>query len=75
MDIFYKNEMLYVNIDNDLTVKSATALQKQIFSIMEDYDIENVTVKLSNSTAENRRLIEPFITEYENKHSGSLNIV
>ena len=72
MNIFYTNETLVVNINDELTQNSVNIMQKRVFRIIEDYDIDNIILKNHGS---NNNLLSPFVTAYKNKHNGNLRIM
>jgi len=72
MDIFYTNETLFVNINDELTQNSVNIMQKRIFRIIEDYDIDNIVLKNHGSS---NNLLSPFVNDYKKKHNGNLQIM
>jgi len=72
MDIYYRNKILFVNIDDELTKNNVNIMQKRIFRIIEDYDIDNIVLK---HQCNNSNLLTPFVTTYNKKHNGNLKII
>jgi len=72
MDMFYTNEILFININDKLTEKGVNIMQKRIFRIIEDYDIDNIVLKHYGN---NSNILSPFVTAYNKKHRGNLKII
>ena len=74
MDIFYTNETLYVNM-NKINNSELNLMQKKVFRIIEDYDIDNVVLKVPKIYDRNSDLFSPFVSAYRKKHNGNLKIM
>ena len=46
LNIFYNDNTLYVNLDEYLDDYVLNKLKKRVFNILEDYDIENIVIKI-----------------------------
>ena len=73
MEIYYKKDTLYVNVDEYLNNSSMSNIRKRVFSIIDDYDIENIVLNIIGNV-ENNELLDDFIREYKMKYDGNIKI-
>jgi len=73
MEIYYKKDTLYVNIDEYLNNSSMSNIRKRVFSIIDDYDIENIVLNIIGNVEDNE-LLDDFIREYKMKYDGNIKI-
>ena len=73
MEIYYKKDTLYVNVDEYLNSSSMSNIRKRVFSIIDDYDIENIVLNIIGNV-ENNELLDDFIREYKMKYDGNIKI-
>lgn len=74
MDIFYTNETLYVNM-NKIDKSAINIMQKRVFRIIEDYDIDNIVLRIPKIYDAKSDLFSPFVSAYRKKHNGNLKIM
>ena len=67
------NNTLYVNLNDYIDDIGANQLKSRVFSILEDYDIENIVLNIIANNKDNY-LIDEFIKEYHRKYNGNLFI-
>ncbi|MBO4245942.1 MAG: hypothetical protein J5892_04350 [Bacilli bacterium] len=67
MEMFYKRDTLFVNINNDDHFKG------KIFNVLDDYDIENIVINIIGTLDDSKEL-DDFINEYHDKYSGHLTV-
>ena len=67
MEMFYKKDTLFVNLNNDDHFKS------KIFTVLDDYDIDNIVINIVGNL-DNEVELNEFVNEYHNKYDGSLTI-
>lgn len=72
MDIYYKNETLFVDITQDLTMDTMSILKRRIFQILDDYGIDKIIITLGGSY--DKGLLNSFKKEYYHKYKGYLLI-
>lgn len=72
MDLFYKNETLFVTIFQDITLDTVAQLKRRIFSIIEDYGIDNIILSIQG--AYDKELLNQFKREYYHAYKGFLLI-
>ncbi len=73
MEIYYKKDTLFVNIDEYLNGSSMSNIRKKVFSIIDDYDIENIVLNIIGNV-EDTQLLDNFIREYKMKYDGNITI-
>ena len=73
MEIYYKKDTLYVNVDENLNNGCMNSIRKRVFSIIDDYDIENIVLNIIGNV-EDSKLLDDFISEYKMKYNGNIMI-
>lgn len=73
MNIFYNNDTLYVNMEQNLDVPNMEKLKKRVFNILNDYDIGNIVLNIISNNKDNY-LLDGFIKECRDKYDGNLII-
>ncbi len=73
MEIYYKKDTLFVNVDEYLNGSSMSNIRKKVFSIIDDYDIENIVLNIIGNV-EDTQLLDNFIREYKMKYDGNITI-
>jgi len=46
MDLYYKNETLYVDITNDINLDTISILKQRVFRILDDYGIDKIIINV-----------------------------
>jgi hypothetical protein len=72
MDIYYRNEILFVDITNDLNLDMVEVLKRRIFRILDDYGIDKIVISVNGFC--DRKAINDFKKEYYHKYRGYLLI-
>ena len=73
MNIFYSDNTLFVNIEEELNDYNINRLKLRVFKIVRDYDIANVVLSISNYK-KNNYLLKEFINEYESTFNGHIKV-
>ena len=73
MNIFYSDNTLFINMDEDINEYSINRLKTRVFKIVRDYDIENVVLSTSGYKKSNY-LIKNFLEEYESTFNGHIKL-
>ena len=73
MNIFYSDNTLFINMDEDINEYSINRLKTRVFKIVKDYDIENVVLSTSGYKKSNY-LIKNFLEEYESTFNGHIKL-
>lgn len=73
MNIFYSDNTLFINMDEEINEYSINRLKTRVFKIVKDYDIENVVLSTSGYKKSNY-LIKNFLEEYESTFNGHIKL-
>lgn len=73
MEIFYKKDTLYVDIDDYVDQELVRDVRRKVFSIIDDYDIDNIVLNIIGDN-KNSQLLDDFIDEYHSKYGGNMTI-
>lgn len=73
MNIYYSDNTLYVNFKEEMDYISMDKLKKRVFSILDDYDIENIVLHIVGESKDSL-LLDEFLREYNSKYHGNLLI-
>jgi len=74
MDLYYKNETLFVDINVVLDQENVLKLKRRVFRIIDDYDIDRVIFRVLGAKPENMRALRQVEMEYHQKYGGNLVI-
>lgn len=72
MELYYKNETLFVDIVHDITWDTIELLKRRVFRILDDYGIDKVIIHIDGSY--DKHLINAFKKEYYQKYKGYMII-
>ena len=73
MNIFYNNNTLYINLEEEINEYNMNKLKSRVFKIVRDYNIDDVILKV-NSYKKDNFLLKDFLNEYENTIGGHIKI-
>lgn len=74
MELYYQNEILYIDIDSLLELEDLNLLKQRIFRIVEDYDVDHIIIHNKTHQMMNRHYLHQIKQEYSNRYSGRLYI-
>lgn len=72
MEIFYTGKTLYINIEERINFSLINKLQKKLYSILDNYKIENITLSILNNEHYDKTLLDEFINDYNSKYNGTI---
>lgn len=72
MEVYYKNETLFVDVTNDITIDSMEILKRRVFHIIEDYGVDKIIISVYGKP--NKELLNDFKRNYYHKYKGYLVI-
>ena len=72
MELFYKDNTLYVNIEDRINFTLISKLQKKLYRIIDTYHISNIEISILNDSHYDRTLIQDLINDYRYKYNGKL---
>lgn len=70
LDVYYKNETLFVDVTNDITIETITLLERRIFKIIDEYGVDKVIVSIFGNS--NMELLNNFKRNFYHKYKGFL---
>lgn len=72
MDLYYKNETLYVDVTNDITIETISVMERRIFRIIDDYGVNSIVISILGNS--NKGLLNLFKKNYYHHYKGFLLI-
>lgn len=72
MELYYKNETLFVDVTNDINYDTIGVLERKIFRILDDYGIDKIIISLYGNY--DKDLLNAFKKSYYRKYTGYLFI-
>jgi hypothetical protein len=72
VDLYYRNETLFVDITNDLNLDMVAVLKRRVFQILDDYGIDKIIISINGFY--DKKAINDFKKEYYHKYRGYLLI-
>jgi hypothetical protein len=72
MELYYRNETLFVDVNNDLNVDMVSVLKRRVFQILDDYGIDKIIISINGFY--DRKAINDFKKEYYHRYRGYLLI-
>lgn len=74
MELYYKNETLFVDINSSLDEENLHVLKRRIFRIVDDYEIDHIVFNILQDKRKNMRLLQGIQREYHSLYQGDLLI-
>ncbi len=74
MELYYKNEILFVQIHDNLDEQYVSFLKRKVFRILNDYGIGHVVFEVLGRKKENIQKLKVLEKEYYERFNGSLLI-
>lgn len=74
MELYYKNETLFVDVDLMLDEENIGLLKRRIFRIVDDYDIDHIVFHTIQKNANNTRFLKQIESEYHERYNGIMFI-
>lgn len=74
MNMVYKDETLYVDIMNSEVLDNINHIKRQMFSVLSQYEMNNVVINILGGTNYNKKLINDLIYDYHKNYKGNLII-
>ena len=70
MELFYKDNTLYINIEDRINFTLISKLQKKLYRIIDTYHINNIEINILNDSHYDKTLISDLVNDYRYKYSG-----
>lgn len=74
MEIFYTGNTLYINIEERINFSLINKLQKKLYAILNNYQIENITLSILNNEHYDKTLLDELVSDYNIKYNGTFII-
>lgn len=74
MELIYKENTLYINIEERINFSLINRLQKKLYRIIDLYHISNIEINILNNTYYDKTLINELICDYNAKYNGILTV-
>jgi UTP:GlnB (protein PII) uridylyltransferase len=74
MDMIYKDDTLFVDLIGIVGIKEVDVMKERVFSILNQYEVDNIVINLRNAFKINKNMMNSFINEYHKKYKGSILI-
>lgn len=72
MEVYYKNETLFVDVTSDITIETIALMERRIFRIIEDYGVDKIIITILGNS--NKDLLTRFKKNYYHHYKGFLLI-
>ena len=72
MNMIYKDDTLYIDILNNDEINNISHIKKQIFSVLNQYEVGNVVINLRGEY--NKMLMNDLICDYHKNYKGNFII-
>ena len=72
MELYYKNETLFVEVNQDIDIDTMAILKRRVFQILDDYGIDKIIINVGGSC--DKEVMNAFKKEYYHKYRGYLLI-
>lgn len=74
MNMIYKDDTLYIDILNNDEINNISYIKKQIFSVLNQYEVGNVVVNVRGNTSYNKSMLNDLIYDYHKNYKGNFII-
>ena len=74
MNMVYKDETLYVDIFGGEEIDNINHIKRQMFSVLNEYEMNNVVINIIGGSTYNKALINDLIYDYHKNYKGNMII-
>ncbi len=74
MELYYQNETLYIDLNEDLDEFTYRKLKHKIFRIIEDYGVDRIVLHSKHQIFTNRHFVRQMKHDYESLYQGEFLI-
>lgn len=74
MNMIYKDDTLYVDLSGDVGAKEMVMMKERVFSVLNQYDVDNVVINVKSVFKLNRNMMNSFVNEYKKNYKGNILI-
>lgn len=73
-DIIYNKNSLYIILSGKIEKKIIDKLKKQLYFILNEYDIREITINIDDVSSINKDYFYTFLDDYDLVYGGKLTI-
>lgn len=74
-DLIYSDDVLYVNIEGNLSKKGISSLQKKMYSVISEYGIEDIIIDMKGTNKIDKVAFYDMLDDYDARYGGNLKIM
>lgn len=74
MNMIYKDDTLFVDLSGDVGAKEMLMMRERVFSILNQYDVDNVVINVKSVFKLNKNMMNSFVNEYKKNYKGNILI-
>lgn len=74
-DLVYSDDVLYVNVEGNLSKKGISSLQRKMYSVISAYGIEDVVINIKGTNKVDKIAFYDMLDDYDAKYGGNLKIM
>jgi UTP:GlnB (protein PII) uridylyltransferase len=74
MNMIYKDDTLFVDLVGEVGMKEINMMKERVFSVLNQYEVDNVVINVKNTFRLNRNVMNTFIDEYHKNYKGNILI-
>lgn len=75
MRIIFNDDTLYVDIVGNIGALEMNIIKSRVFSILNQYEVDNIVVNFKEVFNLNKKTISNFIEEYHKKYNGKISVI
>ena len=72
MEMYYKDNKLYINIEERINFSLINKLQRKLYKIIDEYKIGNIIINILSNEHYDNTLIDELINDYSSKYNGTI---
>lgn len=72
MNMIYRNDTLYVDIFENDDLGNMMSIKRKIFSIIDQYQVDNVVINLKNKNNVSKGMLNSLICDYHKNYRGNI---
>lgn len=74
MEMVYKDNILYINIEDRLNFSLIKKLKNRLFYLIDSYGVEEIILNINTNEHYDRTLLYELLNEYNQKYTGKLTV-
>lgn len=74
-DMVYSYDVLYVNVEGNLSKKDVSSLQKKMYAVISEYGIEDIVIDIKGTNKIDKNAFYDMLDDYDLRYGGNLKIM